>query len=246
MRTLTNWTNGYCDGDYAFFGPYSNNATFSTLCSSSVNSALKYSCDTDPYYESWPGLAKFNPNQYSSCSPFFGPEFIYAYPPFCVGQGSKSVSWECNNPNVKSITKYTYNPSNNCSGATQYINTYTLDSCLTVTGDYYACPLTILPGVAFLARGNDQLGAKIVNKVFVGGIFSIVLLGFFILMLGLTILFYYRRIYRPLKKLIMELANGETNRDSMQALENVGVGSFCSWLCNCGKINKEELKKLGE
>jgi hypothetical protein len=208
----------------------------------------KYVCVTDPDFENWAGEAKYNKNQYSSCSPYYGPDIIYAYPPTCIKAANGTTSKKYVN-GTSSLSFYSYSPSAYCNGTIQQQKSYKFDVCSSATYDeYYSYPLTILPGVAFLARGNDILGSKVINKVFIGGIFSVVLIGVFLIMLGLTILFYYRRIYRPLKKLIIELANNdETSRDSQQALENVGVGSFCSWLfCSCGKIKNEEIKKLAE
>jgi hypothetical protein len=251
LRTITNWTNGFCEGAFSYTGPFNQNTTYQNgVCSSAGSSgSQKYSCDTDPDYENWPGHALYDANAYTSCSPYYGPFVIYAQAPTCMQVGSSSTIWTCG---TTTVTQYTYNPSTNCTskpGTTYTANLYNLDSCISSSSQnsYYSCPLTILPGVAFLAIGNDALGKKVINKAFVGGIFSGILFVVFVLMLGLTTLFYYRRIYRPLKKLILELANNdESNRDSRQALENVGVGSLCSWLCSCGMINKEELKKLGE
>ena len=106
-----------------------------------------------------------------------------------------------------------------------------------------------MPGVAFLAIGNQQVGSKVLNKVFVGGIFSVVLICTFLVLLGLVVLFYYRRVYRPLKKLIMELANNSedsTRESQKEALENLGAGSFCVWLCTCCRIDTVGIKKIAE
>jgi len=242
---MSNWTNGYCDGDYDYSGPYQNNKTYtSNKCLS--GSGYKYMCVTDPDFENWAGEAKYNKNQYSSCSPYYGPFTIWAYPPSCIRStnGTRSNKYVCSTTS-KTLNLFTYSPSAFCNG-TYGATSNTIDECETGSYDkYYSCQLSILPGVAFLARGNNVLGTKVINKIFIGGIFSAVLLGVFLVLLGLTILFYYRRIYRPLKKMIIELSNNDDSNKNVGSLENVGVGSFCAWLC-CGNVNNAEIKKLAE
>jgi len=253
---MSNWTNGYCSGNFKYNGPYANNRTYhNNLCYNGNNyptfpAGTKYECVEDPEFETWPGQGVYDPNEYSDCSPYYGPNFIWAYPPTCmnVTTGTKSMKYQCS---LNTLNEITYTSSSNCSNkASTSTKNYNLDECIQSTfNNYYSCPLTILPGVAFLAIGNQQVGSKVVNKVFVGGIFSIVLICTFLVLLGLVMLFYYRRVYRPLKKLIMELANNneEVSRESQkQALENVGAGSFCAWLCGCGKLDTEGIKKLAE
>lgn len=252
LRTMTNWTNGYCSGNYDYFGPLDGNLTYANNeCNSN---GLIHKCVDDPDFESWPGRGSYEPNQYSSssCSPYYGPNFIFAYPPTCSNISSpvttKSIKYECASTSLSEIV---YITSSVCSSTSPTsTKNYNLDQCIEGSANsYYSCPLTILPGVAFLAIGNDQTGIKVINKVFVGGIFSIVILGTFLVLLSLVLLFYYRRVYRPLKKLIMELANtsDEVTRNSQKAaLDNVGAGSFCSWLCGCGKVDTEGIKKLAE
>ena len=212
-----------------------------------VSSGLKFTCVEDPDFESWPGQGAYNKDY--DCSPYFGPSFIWAYPPTCMNITNKSTKYECTSTKLNTFNYDSYSP--NCSSNVPSSTTSkNLDQCIEgSTSYYYSCPMTILPGVAFLAIGNAEVGNKIIDKTFVGGIFSILLVGIFLLLLILVLLFYHRRVYRPLKKLIMELANNSedsTRESQKEALENLGAGSFCVWLCTCCRIDTVGIKKIAE